>query len=167
MNYILFEHKHSFRNYFFRPQHSFFSIRKSRRTLFFLNLSVKMFNINNFSGGHFYYSTHFETQRDHWETSYLMCCATGGALRNRATLRAESRNTNFNDLLKQEPTRKWPLNNCFSPRIKLFSFYGFDLKALESSMFFAVFRSLRTPVPNGQFFTYLGSLERPWPVDGS
>jgi uncharacterized protein YfaT (DUF1175 family) len=25
----------------------------------------------------------------------------------------------FNELLKQEPTRKWPLSNCFSPRIKL------------------------------------------------
>jgi hypothetical protein len=45
MNYILFEHKHSFRDYFFRPLHSFFSIRESRRTLFFLNLIVNMSNI--------------------------------------------------------------------------------------------------------------------------
>jgi hypothetical protein len=44
MNYILFEHKHSFRVYFFRPLHRFFSIRKSRWTLFFLNLSVNMSN---------------------------------------------------------------------------------------------------------------------------
>jgi hypothetical protein len=32
---------YSFRDYFFRPQHSFFNTRKSRRILFFLNLSVK------------------------------------------------------------------------------------------------------------------------------
>jgi hypothetical protein len=46
------------------------------------------------------------TQRDHWETSYFMCCATDGALRNRATSRAESRNMIFNDFLKQEPTKE-------------------------------------------------------------
>jgi hypothetical protein len=45
MNYNLFEHKHSFRDYFFRPLQSFFSTRKSRWTLFFLNLSVNMSNI--------------------------------------------------------------------------------------------------------------------------
>jgi hypothetical protein len=92
------------------------------------------------------------TQRDHWETSYFKCCATGGALRNRATSRADSRNMIFNDFLKQEPTRKCPLSNCFSPRIKLISLYGFDLRAidLESSILFTVFRPLRTPVPNAQ-----------------
>jgi hypothetical protein len=69
-----------------------------------------------------------------------------------AHTRNESRNacnTIFNDLLKQEPTRKWPLSNCFSPRTKLFSLYGFDLKAIESSILFAGFRPLRTPVPKG------------------
>jgi hypothetical protein len=29
-------------------------------------------------------------------------------------------------------------------------FYVFDLRVIESSMLFAVFRTLRTPVPNGQ-----------------
>jgi hypothetical protein len=116
-----------------------------------VNFSTKIPSHRNFfSGGHFHYSRHFETQRDHWETSYFMCCATGGALRNRATSRAESRYTIFKDLLKQEPTRKWPLSNCFSPRIKLFSFYGFDLKAIESSILFAVFYLLRILVPNIQ-----------------
>jgi hypothetical protein len=43
-------------------------------------------------------------------------------------------------------------------------FYIFDLRAIESSMLFAVFRPLRTPVPNGQSSHIL---ERPWPVDGS
>jgi hypothetical protein len=48
----------------------------------------------------------------------------------------------------------WPLSNCFSPRMKFFydykPFYVFDLKAIESSILFAVFRPLRTPVPNDQ-----------------
>jgi hypothetical protein len=46
-------------------------------------------------------------------------------------------------------------------------FYVFDLRAIKSSMLFAGFRPLRTPVPNDQSSHILGSLERPWPVDGS
>jgi hypothetical protein len=93
MNQIFLEHKYSFRDYFFRPQHSFFSIRKSRRTLFFFNLSVNnvqylrklkngfldpvckfFYEIsslqNFFFGWPFYYSRHFKTQRDHWKHNF-------------------------------------------------------------------------------------------------
>jgi hypothetical protein len=115
-----------------------------------VNFSTKFRLIEiSFSGGHFYYSRHFETQRQLGNIIFDVLCH-GGTLRNRATSRAESRNTIFNDLLKQEPTRKWPLSNCFSPRIKLFSFYRFDLRAIESSILFAVFCPLRNPVLNGQ-----------------
>jgi hypothetical protein len=45
-------------------------------------------------------------------------------------------------------------------------FYVFVMRAIESSILFAVFRPLRTPIPNDQSSTYLSSLERLWPADG-